>query len=325
MATKPTYRYRAPVPGRFRNVMSVFQTKDGRTIVRKWQRSGRPNPSPAELETRAQFKQAVQNIKNVAPEVQQFAREASAGTAWTWRDLLMAWQYGHNIEVTGPDGRVYIGLRDMAIEAQTVLDSIIDSVGAVLVRTPTGWKGLIPGPAGEVLTSTGPGAPPNYAPVSAGAGGVIAPAALVGWPSGIVSWNSTTSAGANFMRLKPIYLTSGQKVTGVVVPALAASASAHMTPVLYRHTSGVPAALMAKGPTVVGAISGGNKLPFDTAFTAVNEEICWLGWIHTGAAITLCNLSNTGLAYLSTSSDTVSDPCPTMTLSGTAVAAWWGY
>jgi hypothetical protein len=44
------------------------------------------------------------------------------------------------------------------------LDSIGSTVGAILIRTPDGWRILPPGPAGYVLKSQGPNAVPVWAP-----------------------------------------------------------------------------------------------------------------------------------------------------------------
>ena len=260
MATKPTYRYRAPKEGRHRGVMSVVLDSRGRLYVRKWQRKGRPNPSTAELETRAQFKQAVQNIKNVAPAVQDYAREISANTAWTWRDLLMAWQYGHNVTIYTPDGTTFVGLKDMAIDAQSTLDSIVDDVGAILVRTPTGWKGLIPGPIGEVLMSLGPGAPPDFHPLPAG-GTSASGVSILGLDhykgeAGGYSW------GANEIFCRPMALPATPALKGIAFGMGLASATINYYGALYDYSTHTPTTLIATTPMHTGVVAGLNAARF---------------------------------------------------------------
>lgn len=44
------------------------------------------------------------------------------------------------------------------------LDSISQTVGAILIRTANGWQVIPPGPAGYILVSTGPDTPPEWQP-----------------------------------------------------------------------------------------------------------------------------------------------------------------
>ena len=146
----------------------------------------------------------------------------------------------------------------------------------------------------------------------------------LGWPGPALSWYTTASIGANFMRLKPVIVTPDMIINGVQIPAITASATAHMTPVLYQHVSGAPYTLLTSGPTVIGASAGVNNLPFSAPYTPTTSMLAWLGWIHTTANITMPNLSAAAHAFKATSSDTPQNPVTGVT-NGNTQAAFWGY
>lgn len=171
MTTRARYRGLIPPAMRFRGRMSIFYNTRHGWVARKWQKPGRPNPSARELIGRELFKQATQFVREADPQLIEAAKQAAGPTAWTWKDYLISNMYGRGTVINLPDGTTLKGWRTMADEAQELLDSITQSVGAILVRTSTGWQGMTPGSIGTVITSEGPASPPDYEPVPGGGGG----------------------------------------------------------------------------------------------------------------------------------------------------------
>lgn len=81
------------------------------------------------------------------------------------RDLLTAAVYGRLFEVIETNEGTFYSmalLNDISHDLDVLNAS---EIGTILVRTPQGWRGLAPGPEGDVLTSHGPDQTPTWEPL----------------------------------------------------------------------------------------------------------------------------------------------------------------
>jgi len=122
----------------------AFQTRRGRNIVMKWPRKRGPSGTPAQLQARADFTRMVRAVQDMLPEDHSAAHDLAAGCDYTWRDVLSR-------VVTGQ----FIVMDNWLMTTiPFYLDAISDVVGALLVRTPDGWVGLLPGDEAQALRMT---------------------------------------------------------------------------------------------------------------------------------------------------------------------------
>jgi len=273
-----------PPAMRFRGRLSIYEHGKYGFVARKWQKPGRPNPSAMEVETKNLFVTATQLVKQIDPIFIAAAKEATKGTAWTWKDYVISNMYGRWSEITLPDGTVMKGWRQLSVEAQALLDSIIDQVGSILVRTPSGWAGLDPGPLNDVLTSGGPSGLPSWqTPQTGGGAGVASP--FNRWLIG----GSTISIGANAYSFVPFNALFGATVKGAGVLPRFTSASVAWAVALYAAdgTNGVPGTVLAQSATQTGFTSGTvAKADFTTAYTLGADELLYAAlFTDTGGAL----------------------------------------
>jgi len=315
---KRTYKQRQPLPGRLRGRLSIYHHGKHGWIARAWQRPGRPNPSDAEIATRDLFIAAVKNVKQLPGNLLEQLQADSAGTAWTWKDLAISLQYGRNVTITAPDGTTYRGWRDMADDMQQLLDSIIDAPGAILVRTSAKWMGLLPGPAGEVLTSKGPGVAPDYYPVPTGGGGGAQFTPYCFDPG------ASNAFSAGYMGLLPCVLPAGAAIKGIAIYARTASPSASVSPGIYDDAPGSAANLVATGPAVTGIVPGINLLPFTTDYTPPGEALYYAGVIVQGATYDAAAVRSYG-KYAAVAGTAWPATAPTMSTLGPPAWVSWPY
>lgn len=116
------------------------------------------------------FAQANKLAKYASADDQWMVTEIARNSPLYPRDLLVSAMYGRLFETLTIDGKEYVSVavRD---DISDDLDKVGGTeVGTILVRHPEGWRGLVPGNAGEVLTSEGAGDLPAWAPGSGGSG-----------------------------------------------------------------------------------------------------------------------------------------------------------
>ena len=99
-----------------------------------------------------EMQQAGKMPVNVDEFQRQTAIEWTKGSQWTWKDILTAAIYGTLFETHFADGRVIRGYRVDNPTAQATLDEICNIPGAILIRMPEGWFGLLAGEQSNVLT-----------------------------------------------------------------------------------------------------------------------------------------------------------------------------
>ena len=79
------------------------------------------------------------------------------GSVFLPRDLLEKAMIGALSIITLDDGTVLRGVREVAPDAQLVLDQITQTPWSLLVRLPDGWYGLDPGDVDQVVGMTATG------------------------------------------------------------------------------------------------------------------------------------------------------------------------
>lgn len=101
-------------------------------------------------------------------------RQSDIGDAITMDDLL-AYLLAHKLqEGTGIQLTPSGNLSDepvISADVQEILDQITSTRGAIIYRGLLGWAALLPGTAGEVLKTNGPGADPSWGAGGGGGGG----------------------------------------------------------------------------------------------------------------------------------------------------------
>lgn len=119
----------------------------------------------------ATFTATVQLIKNLSGDDCDAATKLAAFTPFLDRDLKMKVAGGLLYNWIDDDGKTWVGRRQVYPDIQAALDSITVDIGSVLVRTPDGWLGLLPGLAQEVLTIDIASGMPAWLPPAGGGGG----------------------------------------------------------------------------------------------------------------------------------------------------------
>lgn len=167
-------------PPRVRGQFLVQRWRD-KWVFRRWPQRGGPKNARLRNWRQKQFAIAAQMAANPEPISYWTATEIVKGTQMVPRDFLTACAYARGYVVinalTGEQWPVIdhgppLTEQQMADEIQTLLDLITNVRGSILYRGQSAWEGLPPGDDGNVLTSNGPGADPQYKPSSGGGGGL---------------------------------------------------------------------------------------------------------------------------------------------------------
>lgn len=142
---------------RLRNVLHVATMPDGSKVMKAWPRKRGPTTDPAQLLRQARF--AVRRYYAHDPiDIDNImARLLTAGSPFLPGDILYKQQVGTLCEVITQSGTYYRSLRLTQQQIQAELDSITNTIGAILYRDKNGWVGLAPGQPNQVLTAQGAG------------------------------------------------------------------------------------------------------------------------------------------------------------------------
>jgi len=145
----------------------MIDTYRGTLRVRKW-----PKKRPGPLHPNQQFwvdwfRQANILAKYAAAPDIISARRMTDGTPLMPRDVQLMAMRGRLFYLTATDGRkIYsVAARDDVSES---LDTLSQIPGSILARSSSLWVPILPGPSGTVLTSTGEGNLPVWAPGGGG-------------------------------------------------------------------------------------------------------------------------------------------------------------
>ena len=171
-------------------------------VVTAWPRKRGPHKTPAATANSQVFALAVSLCKRPMAIEVETAEAVTRGTGYLPRDLLESAAYGLLMVAIKKDGTIIYGGRMVSQDAQALLDSITQDVGALIVRTAEGWVALDAGATpGYVLTSVGTGLVPAWeAPTGGGGGGQT-----ITWTSNTIG----TFAGIFYRAANPIGLLTG--------------------------------------------------------------------------------------------------------------------
>jgi hypothetical protein len=142
-----------------------WDSKRQKFIARAWPKKAGP-PTQKQIAARAEFALVSALVKRKTARDYQAALDMTTGTAITWKDALSMACYGTLLSADGTNGRQYRSYRIVAEDVQTLLDSLTNIPGAIIVRTVDGWRGLAPGIDLQILTFNGLTGLPDWASVT---------------------------------------------------------------------------------------------------------------------------------------------------------------
>lgn len=139
-------------------------------VAQAWPISRRRSLSPKQKEAIAAFKEAAIVAKYAPAADQMRSREMAHGSQFLPRDLQYMAIFGRlcTLFFTNGERRYQLASR---YDLTELLDILGFAPGSILFRGPEFWEALLPGNAGEVLTTSGNLLPPVWAPAAGGAGG----------------------------------------------------------------------------------------------------------------------------------------------------------
>lgn len=168
---------------RLRGIVQIIHDR-GVIVARRWPRRRPGVPTPRQALARAAFARLTAVVMATDRIDRDGAKAIAAGTGWTWRDVLSAASAGTLIEVEGMT----------APTIQRYLDSISQTIGSILYRSPLGWIPLTPQMAGDILALSGDGVTPEWiTPATPGAGAVTLISTLTMTANTSVSWTGLSS------------------------------------------------------------------------------------------------------------------------------------
>lgn len=219
-----------------------------RFIARSWPK-GNGGDTPARAKARADFSQAVKLIKQVSPEDAISAYRVTKHTRFVPRDALMKAAYGVLFEVTTTDGTTWMGLRVAQKEIQTLLSSIGNDNGAILLCDLGQWVELLPGAAGQVLTIDAGTGQPAWITPSGGGGGSTTQGGWA-WPhlTGVASGGTAVATeGCAFTPYSDI------TVTALAADLDAVAAATYGAAIYTIDAAGIITSIVEVGSTVTAA------------------------------------------------------------------------
>lgn len=145
----------------------MYDVSRGVLRARSWpKKRGKPKNQHT-IEQNEWFRQAQWATKFWPPALVDQITQAVKGTPLLPRDIMTMQMGNRMFMISTADGRKIYPVIAMT-EVSESLDVISQIPGSMLIRGPQFWYGILPGPAGYVLTSTGEDAEPVWA---AGGGG----------------------------------------------------------------------------------------------------------------------------------------------------------
>lgn len=237
----PPQPIRIRSPGVMITYYSPFYKK---WIVRKWPR-GNGGDTPGRKRSRADFIAAVHAIKNAAPEEIEGAEALTRFTPFLVRDALMSASFGLLFEYTDANGVTWKGTRTVTGDIQYLLDTITNEPGSIIFRTGSGWVGLPPGTALQLLRInadlsslewTDPPAEEHNIPAGGTSGQVLEKNSDTDYD---VEWATPSGGGGG--GLKPYVITLSGGATVTVPDDAGAITLKHSGGVIFSCTLEMPA------------------------------------------------------------------------------------
>lgn len=148
----------------------VVRVLNGQAIFQKWPRRRGRTTNPVTKAQNEKFKQANKLAKYASAQDQWMAIEVAKNSPLYPRDLLISAMYGRLFETLTIDGQEYVSVAvrdDISDDLDKVGGNV---VGSLLYRAAEGWRGLLPGNAGETLQTQGNDLPPAWGGGGGGAG-----------------------------------------------------------------------------------------------------------------------------------------------------------
>lgn len=295
-----------------KGVIQIYTRKDGKVIVRKWMRPRGKKQTPLQKIVSAQWKQSMQWVQTASPSMVAWATATAHATLWNPRDLIMLMHFGKVYEIHMADGSYYGSGRIMASQIQALLNTISDTPGTILVCLDDGWSALLPGDSGDVLTSRGTSAPPEWEPASGGGG---SGAVHYGLP---IVGPATHTLTANAIVLLPFWCAAGSVIEGVAVQVWTDDPTHPIGVALYAQdgvSPNAPGSLLAASSTPHVGVAYGDviEVPFATAYEVAADGVFWIGLTTRGGLDV--NAGQTWEVHNNTYYDPLPDPCPALTFT----------
>lgn len=223
----------------------------GKPVLRVHAGTKRKKLSAKQKEAMIQFTALAQVAKHACDADIESAKIMSHGTQFLWRDLLYMAAAGRMFYFQLPNNQK---MYSMAARTTTsdILDVVGQTPGAILYRGPDFWDILMPGPAGNILTSHGPNEAPSWAPnTPAGSGRMLATS-----QGSTVSTSNFASKGGIYEALVDLQITQ-------VMPKCDYISGGEYRVRIYSMTGNTVVALLADSATWTAPSSGIRYQLFD--------------------------------------------------------------
>lgn len=148
----------------------VVRVLKGQAIMQAWPRRRGRVKNPVTKAQNEKFTQANKLAKYASADDQWMSIEVAKNSPLYPRDLLVSAMYGRLFETLTIDGQEYVSVavRD---DISDDLDKVGGTqVGTLLIRRPEGWRALLAGDDGAVLTAKGPTEVPEWGEGGGGSG-----------------------------------------------------------------------------------------------------------------------------------------------------------
>lgn len=154
-----------PKPPSFRGAIVVDQTR-GSLRIRAWPRKRGTPKHPDVIRTTGWFSWTIRAWNVLPSRVRMDAAAMAHRTPWLPRDLWLAAMAGRLWAIDLEDGTTIWPMAAIHTLSES-LDILTKTPGALIARGASLWVPIDPGPAGYVLTSSGPDAVPSWQPSAA--------------------------------------------------------------------------------------------------------------------------------------------------------------
>jgi hypothetical protein len=207
-----------------------------------------PPPTAKQKAARADFTLVADLIKKASGLDVKSAYAQTKHVHFRPHDYLAMAAFGTLNAGRTTDGQLWIGGRVAQKDIETLLDSISNVPGSVLVRTTDAWEALLPGVSAEVLTIDGLTGQPAWLPSSGGGGGASSFITTCRPIDG-------NNYSGNYIDYAPLWLPAGFTVSTVGAFASADQAATHWVIGLYRMSGGSPTALLSQSAVQTGLVA----------------------------------------------------------------------
>lgn len=145
------------------SLRGAFYTRTWRGLIvaSVWPRTRGKLKNAAQRRNQERLKDLVTAVRYATPDEVSDAINATRGTPLLWRDLLTVQYSGHMVVPVTVDGKRFYPATYTA-QVLRALDTLTTRPSGPIYRATDAWRANIPGPAGSVFTSAGPGQNPLW-------------------------------------------------------------------------------------------------------------------------------------------------------------------